>query len=143
MKSKLLVFGQFFIIFLMTLPFGTAVSNLLFGLVVTSFGILIGITALYKNRVGNFNIRPEIKKDGKLITSGIYSYIRHPMYASVLVMMLGITILYPSQYEYTLYWLLIIVLLIKLFHEESLWKFENQQYLEYMKTTRRLVPFIF
>jgi len=143
MKSKILVFSQFFIIFLMTLPFGTPTNSLYIGLIISLFGVFVGVMALVKNEIGNFNIRPDIKDSGVLITNGIYGYIRHPMYASVLVIMFGVIILYPSEFEYILYTLLVITLLIKLFYEESLWKFENKRYQEYMQTTKRLIPFVF
>lgn len=143
MKSKILVFSQFFIIFLMTLPFGTPQNNPYLGLAISTLGISIGLMALYKNKIGNFNIRPNLKEGATLVTDGIYSYIRHPMYTSVLIIMLGVTVLYPSKYEYILYALLMLTLLIKLFYEESMWKFENKKYLTYMRTTRRLIPFIF
>jgi len=143
MKSKLLVFTQFFIIFLMVIPFGEPVVFKFFGLGIIAFGALIGSFALYKNRLGNFNIRPDIKVDGKLITTGIYSYIRHPMYSSVLVTMGGVVVLYPMEYEYVLYALLVVTLLIKLHYEESLWKCESLEYQEYCKSSKKIIPMIY
>lgn len=143
MKSKLLVFSQFFIIFLMIIPFGQPVMFKFFGLGVTALGIVIGLLALYKNRVGNFNIRPDIKIDGVLVTEGIYKYIRHPMYSSVLVSMAGIVILYPMVYEYVLYALLLVTLLVKLHYEESLWKCESEEYINYCKSSKKIIPFIY
>jgi len=143
MKSKLLVFTQFFIIFLMSLPFGTASDTLVLGLVVSGTGGIIGLLALNVNRLGNFNVRPDIREDCTLITTGIYAYIRHPMYTSVLTMMLGIVVIYPINYEYILYSILFVTLLIKLFYEESLWKCESEEYILYTHNTKRLIPFLF
>ena len=143
MKSNILVFTQFFIIFLMSLPFGTASETLYFGLGVILFGGIIGLLALSKNQLGNFNIRPDIREDCSLVTSGIYAYIRHPMYTSVLTMMLGVVVIYPITYEYVLYGILLLTLLVKLFYEESLWKCESTEYIEYTQQTKRIIPFIF
>ncbi len=143
MKSKLLVFIQFFVIFLMILPLGAATSTLIYGLVIIGVGALIGFLAINKNELGNFNIRPDIKEDCTLVTTGIYSIIRHPMYMSVIISMLGIVVIYPMPYEYVLFGILLITLLIKLFYEESMWKCESQEYIEYIKTTKRLIPYIF
>ena len=143
MKSYSLVFGQFLLILLMTLPFGEPAEFLLLGLFIIALGAMVGLLALRTNTLGNFNIRPDIKEDCTLVTSGIYAYIRHPMYTSVLVMMAGVVVLYPMRFEYILYGLLLLVLLLKLFYEESLWKCESEEYLAYCKNTKRLIPFIF
>src|SRR5512134_3536099 len=52
----------------------------------------VGIAALAANRPGNFNIRPEPKAGGRLVTSGIYRWIRHPMYGAVLLALLAATL---------------------------------------------------
>jgi protein-S-isoprenylcysteine O-methyltransferase Ste14 len=143
MKSYLLVFMQFFIIFLMLLPLSEPSSNFYLGLIVLSVGGMIGLASLFENRVGNFNVRPDIRENCILITSGIYSFIRHPMYSSVLVMMLGILILYPLIYEEVLYGVLVITLLIKMFYEESLWHCESEEYKVYATNTKRLIPYVF
>ena len=143
MKSYILVFLQFFIIFLMSLPIGAGTESLELGLAVLGFGAVVGVLALVKNRPGNFNIRPDIKEECHLVTSGIYAYIRHPMYTSVLIMMSSIVIIYPVKAEFLLYGILVFVLLLKLFYEESLWKCENPEYLSYMKRSKRIIPYIF
>lgn len=143
MKSKLLVFAQFFIIFLMILPFGAPTKTLYLGLFVSLLGGGVGLLALRQNRLGNFNIRPDIKENCALVKTGIYAYIRHPMYSSVLLTMLGVAIIYPLIYEYVLFFLLAVTLLIKLLYEESLWKCESQEYIDYTKHTKRVIPFLF
>lgn len=48
-------------------------------------GAALGAWALAANRWGNFNIRPEPHPEGVLVTAGPYRFIRHPMYAAVLL----------------------------------------------------------
>jgi protein-S-isoprenylcysteine O-methyltransferase Ste14 len=143
MKSRILVGLQFFIIFLMALPFTSKTTYPELGLIILVIGVVIGVFAINEHEKGNFNIRPIIKEDCMLVTTGIYSHIRHPMYLSVLLSMLGIAIIYFTYYEVTLYLLLVITLLVKLFYEESLWKCHGPEYEQYMKTTKRLIPFVF
>ena len=143
MKSKILVGSQFFLIFMMLLPLGSQTQHLYIGMTILVIGIAIGLLAIQTHENGNFNIRPDIKENCSLVTHGIYSYIRHPMYLSVLVSMFGVACIYFTYYEFALYILLLLTLLIKLFYEESLWKCHNPAYLEYMTKTKRLIPFIF
>ena len=143
MLSSTLVFIQFFVIFLMILPLGQETRYFEFGMFFMVLGAIIGILALLKNKLGNFNIRPDIKDDCILVTDGIYGYIRHPMYTSVLTIMFGFAFMYLSWYEVVLYLVLLVNLLIKMFYEEKLWHCEGEEYLEYTKGTARLIPFIF
>ena len=143
MKSKILVFLQFFLIFLMLLAFGEPTHYLWSGLFISCVGIIIGLIAINTHEKGNFNIRPDIKESCTLVTHGIYAYIRHPMYLSVLTMMFGVLLIYWSFYELVLYALLVAVMLTKLLYEESLWQCHSAEYEAYKQDTKRLIPFIF
>ncbi len=143
MKSKILVTIQFLIIFLMLLGYGAKTQYLYIGLAIIFLGIIIGILAIEEHESNNFNIRPDIKENCKLVTTGIYTYIRHPMYLAVLLSMLGIVVIYFTYYELILFICLLITLLVKLFYEESLWKCHSDAYNEYLRKTKRLIPFIF
>ena len=143
MKSKILVGLQFFIIFLMILPFGAPTRHLYFGSFILIFGIMTGLLAIKEHKRGNFNIRPDIKENCELVTSGVYAYVRHPMYLSVLLSMFGVAVIYFTYYEFVLFLFLLITLLVKMFYEERLWKCHNPAYVEYVKKTKRLIPFVF
>ncbi len=143
MKSKILVGLQFFIIFLMLLPIGAKTQYPYIGLSIIAVALLVGVLAITEHKQGNFNIRPDIKENGELVMSGIYRFVRHPMYLSVLLGMFGVAIIYFTYYEFVLFLFLAITLMIKLFYEEHLWKCHTPEYSEYMKKTKRLVPFIF
>jgi len=105
-------------------------------------GFAIGIWALMHNTLGNFNIQPKLKKDAQLITTGIYAYIRHPMYTSVVTMMLGILISTPTWYEAIFFTLLLFTLYLKAKREEKLLLQAFIQYSAYKKNTKYFVPFI-
>ncbi len=143
MKSKILVFIQFFLIILMLLPLSQVVSYKFFGILFFIIGASVGIIAILKQPRDNFNIRPDIKENCLLVTDGIYAYIRHPMYLSVIISMLGVLLLKFSILELILYFLLFLNMIIKMFYEENLWHCEGSDYKEYTKNTKRLIPYIF
>ena|SRR5665648_482832 len=139
--SKLLVFLQFVLIGLMLLASHGFFSSI-YTLPVFIMGLSIGLWALKHNRIGNFNIQPKLKDGSKLITTGIYRYIRHPMYTSVIVMMFAILISTPIMIELLLFLSLIVVLVLKALKEESLWVNNNKAYIQYKKNTKLFIPYI-
>lgn len=50
-----------------------------------AMGLVLGAWALAANRPGNFNITPNPRPHGHLVTTGLYRWIRHPMYTSVML----------------------------------------------------------
>lgn len=147
LKHKLLenalVIIQLLAIILCCFPVGLISRGFAIGLLLSAIGFASGIMTLYFNRLGNFSIYPELKPNALLITNGPYKYIRHPMYASLFIMMLGITI-------YNFYYLNFIGLIIlmptlvaKAHIEEDLLKKHFPTYIDYMKNTKRFIPFIY
>jgi protein-S-isoprenylcysteine O-methyltransferase Ste14 len=91
-------------------------------------------------RMGHFNIRPTIKSGAVLITHGPYRYIRHPMYASLLLAGLGlllITFTWPRLVGFFALW---VVLYLKLRIEERLLAEHFPDYSLYQKRSHRLFP---
>jgi protein-S-isoprenylcysteine O-methyltransferase Ste14 len=91
----------------------------------------------------NLRIFPEPKKDIRLVTSGPYRYIRHPMYTSVLLMMIAFVIQSPSLENILLWLLLLTVLLAKIKIEERLIPLHIPEYILYQQRSWKLIPFIF
>ncbi len=92
--GKLLVGLQFLLIFLIAYPAGIGESNLwlkIIGYTIFALGAVVitqGIIAIRPS----LTVLPEPKEGAPLITSGIYRYIRHPMYAGLILMGLGLTL---------------------------------------------------
>ena len=138
---NILVGLQFGIIGLMII-FADGFFSSFYPLLVFVVGAGLGIWALRHNQLGNFNIQPKLKENAKLVTSGIYRYIRHPMYLSVIVMMLSMVIASFSILEVSLFLGLIVVLWLKAKREESLWCMCDDRYIDYKKKTKFFLPFI-
>jgi protein-S-isoprenylcysteine O-methyltransferase Ste14 len=80
----------------------------------------------------------------KLITTGVYKYIRHPMYASLLYLTWGIALKDPSIIILILAGITSMFLLFTVLAEER----ENKEYFgdeyrRYMKRSKRFVPWVF
>jgi protein-S-isoprenylcysteine O-methyltransferase Ste14 len=141
MYSYLLVFAQFAIIIAMVL-LGHGVLASVAGMTVFAFGLLFGLWAMGHNRLGNFNVRPDIKEGCSMVDGGPYRYVRHPMYTSVLVMMLGVLISTPVWTEWLLFVLLFGVLSAKAKREERLWCGHDPAYGAYREKTKMFLPFV-
>ena len=142
MYSKSLVFAQFFLIGIMAVSSQGILSSWL-GLTVLTVGVLFGLWTINYNKLGNFNIRPELKDGCVLVTTGPYRLVRHPMYTSVLLMTLGMVVSTPSYLEISSFILLVMVLALKAVREERLWCEENAAYHDYMTQSKRFIPFIY
>jgi protein-S-isoprenylcysteine O-methyltransferase Ste14 len=102
-------------------------------------GSIVGLTAITTNK--EFNIIPEIKENACLITHGIYRYVRHPMYTSLIVMFFGF-FLFGSLLAKFFYLLLLSVLYLKATKEEKLWHCEDPKYAKYKNSSKMFLPFL-
>lgn len=140
-NSKSLVALQFIIIILL-LILNESVFNTLSSTIIVIVGAFIGAITLLYNKLGNFNIRPDIKNDAQLITTGPYKYIRHPMYTCVMLIMLGVVFTHITYVNLLLYAMLLIVLHQKAKKEELLWCEKSDNYKQYMRTTKMFIPYL-
>ena len=103
--------------------------------------VLLGLWTVAHNRIGNFNIRPTPKAGGRLITSGPYQHIRHPMYSAVL---LGAAALAFASHPWA--WLAWAGLCVVLWRKSSLeerWLSEHHpDYTAYRQRSHRFIPWV-
>ena len=98
--------------------------------------------SIFTMHFGNFRLQPIPKDEAKLIMTGPYRFIRHPMYGAVLLGMLGIAISMDTWLGYAVWAVLFTDLYIKLRFEEKLLLEKFSEYAEYMKRTKKLLPFL-
>jgi protein-S-isoprenylcysteine O-methyltransferase Ste14 len=84
------------------------------------------------------------EKTSTLVTTGIYHYIRHPLYCSLLLLTLGIFFKAPSGLGLFLALgaMVFLVLTARADETESI-RFFGSDYQEYMKRTRMFLPFVY
>ncbi len=86
----------------------------------------------------------QIKKNHELITKGIYKYVRHPIYGGLIMMAPG-ALLVSGSYTFAI-GLVLMVIAAEIFarrEEKLLIKHFGKKYIEYMKTTKKFIPFVY
>ena len=84
------------------------------------------------------------EKTTRLVSTGIYRYIRHPLYSSLLLLAWGIFFKLPSWIGGSLVMVATgFLFLTALTDEQECLRFFGDVYQEYMKKTRRFIPFLF
>jgi protein-S-isoprenylcysteine O-methyltransferase Ste14 len=106
-------------------------------------GIGLGLYSIQTIRLGNFNISPHVKPTGKLIAHGPYRLIRHPMYTAILITCWPLVLGHFSYPKLGFAAGLTLVLIAKLHIEEQYLKLAFPAYLEYTRTSKKLIPFIY
>ncbi len=142
MYSKFLVTMQFSLLGAIAIYCGIPFFNVYSKI----FGILsavVGIWAILSMRLSNLNVQPIPKHNAILITTGIYSKLRHPMYTSLLLLMLSFLIHRFTFVSLAISCALCATLISKLTYEEQLLIQKFSEYSEYRKRTWRIIPFIF
>jgi len=79
---------------------------------------------------------------GKLIVSGPFRWVRHPMYTSLLLVTLEWVLGNPFTYRIILRLGLLMTLVIKLGYEERLLLERFPEYEGYRRQIKRLIPFV-
>jgi protein-S-isoprenylcysteine O-methyltransferase Ste14 len=105
-------------------------------------GIALGLWALVTMTVRNLNILPDVRAGSQLVTHGPYRYIRHPMYSALLVVTLALLLDAFSMERLIIWGVLAGDLWIKLNYEEQLLIRHFEDYKNYQKQTKRLIPLI-
>lgn len=101
----------------------------LFALVVAAFFLRPSLTAL-----------PEPRAGAPFITSGVYGYIRHPMYSALILFGIGAALYKWSIYAGLVAVGLFLVLSVKYRYEDSLLRNKWPQAIEYQKKVGALFP---
>jgi protein-S-isoprenylcysteine O-methyltransferase Ste14 len=142
MRSILFVFVQFLSLILIGLTGPIlAESGILLG--VELFGLFLGIWAVVSMRMGNFGVTPEPLQGSKMVSRGPYRLIRHPMYLALLVTTLPLVISYYSPLRLGIWLVLLVNLLLKMRHEETLLSDRFPEYGDYISRTSRILPGLF
>ena len=120
-------------------PVPTSVS--IAGDVLVALGLFINLLVFKANSFGGSTV--EIMENQKVISTGPYALVRHPMYVGVLIMVLGIPLALDSWWGLAILVLTIPVLALRILDEERLLEKDLPGYKEYeQKVHYRLVPYL-
>ncbi len=122
------------------------VSHWLYGqwtLVPAIIGIVIGLLAVWEMRSSKLRVHPAPAKGAILIASGVYAYVRHPMYTAVLLVTVSGLWGNYNFFRLCVWLLLVAVLVYKLTLEEQMLQQQFAEYQQYQKHTYRLLPWLY
>ncbi len=146
-KSLYFVFAQ--VILLVLIIFGPVYLSFNFNnIFLDLFGIFFILVGIYGVLVSSFSIRsslsvfPDPRKGAVLAQGGLYRYVRHPIYSSVLIFCFGVVLIDNSYFKLGLFILLYILFYYKSRYEEELLNKKFKNYQQYASKTPRFIPFL-
>jgi len=142
MNSRVLVAVQFLMIGVIMIP-KRAIMMASFWWVLVLMAIVSAFWIFMHNKVGNFNIVPDIKESASLVVTGPYRFVRHPMYSALILFMLGIVLWHFSWINVLALAIMIAAVVLKALKEEKLWSRHDDDYEAYKKETKMIIPFVF
>lgn len=111
------------------------------GDVLVALGLFINLLVFRENSYGGSTV--ETVADQKVISTGPYALVRHPMYVGVLVMMTGVPLALGSMWGLAVLAIVLPGLMWRILDEEKLLQKELPGYKEYLQKVRyRLVPYL-
>ena len=85
----------------------------------------------------------EVQENQKVIDTGLYGIVRHPMYLVTIFLFLSMPLILGSLYGFFIFLIYPLIIIKRLLNEEKFLKKELDGYTDYMKKVKyRLIPFI-
>ena len=85
----------------------------------------------------------EVQENQKVVDTGLYGIVRHPMYSATILLFLSIPLVLGSAYALLIFCVYPFIIASRLIHEEKFLEKELAGYKEYkQKVKYRLIPFI-
>lgn len=111
------------------------------GTVIFLFAYILYAEVLRENTYLSRTI--EVQKDQKVIDTGLYGVVRHPMYMAVVLLFLSIPLVLGSLYSFIIFLAFPFILAKRIKHEEEFLEKELNGYAQYKnKVKYRLIPYI-
>ncbi|MCI1753561.1 MAG: hypothetical protein LKM36_12065 [Flavobacteriales bacterium] len=136
--GALLVFGQFACIAVLLFGGGWVLPWWAWALLV--LGLLVFFLAATALGGNNFTAMPVPREGNTLSKRGIYAFVRHPMYLSVLLCGSAMAFGAPSPWRWAALGVAVLVLVVKVYHEERRLTEKHPDYPELMRGVARIVP---
>ncbi len=113
------------------------------GLLLFVTGLAIALVAV--RTLGRLYASTLVTREGhRLISHGIYRYMRHPIYFGVIMICFGVPVYAPSLYGFFVMSALVPLFLIRISLEEAMLIEEfGDAYRSYKQDTKKLIPFVY
>ena len=93
-------------------------------------------------RLSRLSVWPDPLPQVELVTDGPYHWIRHPIYSALLLGGLAAALAGGPAWRWLIWGALLLVLMVKLQHEERLLSARLPDYTAYCLRTKRLLPYL-
>ena len=114
------------------------------GTVLLTISIVMVFEALRENTFAAPVVKMQKERGQKVISTGMYGVVRHPMYAGALLLFVAAPLLLSSVWGLIMSLILIITIAVRSIGEEAMLKQELEGYGDYMKRVKwRMIPFVF
>jgi protein-S-isoprenylcysteine O-methyltransferase Ste14 len=114
------------------------------GFLIAAFGFWLFYEAFRENTFAAPVVKIQEERKQTVVSTGLYGFVRHPLYASAGFMAIGTPLLVGSVYGLIAGSILILVLAVRSVGEEAMLKQELAGYSEYTERVRwRMLPFVF
>lgn len=116
------------------------ISTALLGVVLTMAGFILMILSAKEYQLASFlGLRKETLMP--LQINGLHRYMRHPLYSGTLLLCIGICIAFPLWKNWSVLCLMVVYLFIGMWLEEKkLIEIFGEEYINYSKKVKRLIP---
>ncbi len=113
--------------------------------ITASVGFLLGYAAFAEVMRENAYLSRiiEVQEGQKVVSTGLYGIVRHPMYSATVVMFLAIPLILGSWWSFVIFVFYPIIIGVRIKNEEKVLSEGLEGYKEYMsKVKYRMIPFI-
>jgi protein-S-isoprenylcysteine O-methyltransferase Ste14 len=137
---------------LVSVQFGALIALALTGPLIARHPVLLameiaalalGAWAIVTVQIRHVNVIPDVRHGSRLVREGPYRWIRHPMYAAILLGALALVLDELTPLRVLIYAILLVNLIVKLTYEERLLAAAFPIYTAYQEVSKRLIPFIY
>lgn len=105
--------------------------------------ILLGLWAIVSMNSKTISVLPDARVEATLTKKGPYKLLRHPMYTAVLEFLIALLLNDFSWLRLIVLLIVVGVLITKISIEEKILNQKYLEYSEYMKSTKKLIPFVY
>lgn len=113
------------------------------GLVLLPISTFTILNTFAENNFASHMVRIQTERGQKVISSGVYSVVRHPMYIGAILTYIGVSLFINSLIGLIVGLILSALFVLRIFGEEKMLETELEGYKEYEKKVKyRLIPYI-
>ena len=109
------------------------------GVLLSVCGVIISLMAMLTLNK-NLSPYPTPKESAELIQTGIYQFIRHPIYTGILFFTFGFSLWSENTLRLLIFFALLILFRFKAAYEEKLLEYKFQNYADYKEKTGMFLP---